>query len=586
MRLRTRLVALVCLAALPPLGIQAWTDSRLVAEQRARLEAQLLTEARLVAGEQAATLESGAQLLAALAASPAVRIPRVEPCTQLLADLAAGFSAFRVLAVTDRGGTVTCASRTLPYPLPSVADRDWFWRVLRDNEPGLGAPGPGAIAPDLVLPMVQPRRGPDGRPFGVIIAGLDLEGASTRLASQAAAGRMVVVTEAASGRVVAAVNAPGAVVGQPLPSPAPSPPAEGRVTQAEDGRRLAASVPVQELLGTLTVTVAAPADEVLAPLRETAWRARALLAIVALLALVVALVGAKLFLERPLARLSAAMRAWRGGSYDARALLPGSGEVADLGRSFDAMAEAVESRDSALRRAAENKARLLAAAAHDQRHRLQVLQMLVERAAAAPPEAGFDSRILVAADASVRDLERSISQLLSASALESGAGPTPVPRVLPARLLLEQAAAAIRPKAEAKGLSVAVAPTRALVLTDPSMMGTVLLNLAENAVKYTDHGGILLGLRRGPGASVRLCVYDTGIGIPGPDRGRIFEEFNRLNPRREGLGLGLSIVRRLCDRLGHPVAVESRVGHGSGFLVQLPRGQAIAAPALQAARAS
>ena len=52
---------------------------------------------------------------------------------------------------------------------------------------------------------------------------------------------------------------------------------------------------------------------------------------------------------------------------------------------------------------------------------------------AAPPEAGFDSRILVAADASVRDLERSISQLLSASALESGAGPTPVPRVLPAR---------------------------------------------------------------------------------------------------------------------------------------------------------
>jgi len=320
------------------------------------------------------------------------------------------------------------------------------------------------------------------------------------------------------------------------------------------------------------VSVSTPAEAVLAPIRAATLRAQLLLALVAMLALAVALVGARLFLERPLARLAAAMRAWRAGRYDARAEVPGSGEVADLGRSFDAMAEAVESRDAALRRAAENKARLLAAAAHDQRHRLQVLQMLVDRAAAAPPEAGIDSRILVAADASVRDLERSISQLLSASALESGAGPQPDPRVLPARLLLEQAAAAVAPKAEGKRLGVRVAPTRVLVRTDPAMLSTVLLNLAENAVKYTDRGGILLGVRQGPGGHVRLGVYDTGIGIPAADRFRIFEEFNRLNPKREGLGLGLSIVRRLCDRMGHQVTVSSREGKGSAFLVEVPRG--------------
>ncbi|MCC7283824.1 MAG: hybrid sensor histidine kinase/response regulator, partial [Acetobacteraceae bacterium] len=70
---------------------------------------------------------------------------------------------------------------------------------------------------------------------------------------------------------------------------------------------------------------------------------------------------------------------------------------------------------------------------------------------------------------------------------------------------------------------------------------------------------------------VRLGVYDSGIGIPVADRARIFEEFNRLNPKREGLGLGLSIVRRLCDRLGHRVSLVSHEGRGSAFLVELPR---------------
>lgn len=578
MRLRTRLIALVCLAALPPLGIQAWTDSRLVREQRARLEAQLLTEARLVAGEQAAMLEAGARLLAALAASPAVRIPRVEPCTQLLADLASGFSTFRFLAVTDRSGLITCASRPLPFPLPSVAGRSWFWRVLQDNEAGLGRPGPGVIDAGPELPLLQPRRGPDGRPFGVIIAALDLDAASRRLAEQAGRNRTVIVSHPASGLVVAAAHAPDAGPSGPAAEvgDARLPPG-GRVATSPDGRIVAASVPVAGPLGSLVVTVGAPASEVLAPIRDTALAARLLLGLMAASALAVAMLGARFFLERPLARLAMSMRAWRAGRYDARVHLSGSGDLADLGRTFDAMAEAVESRDKALHRAAENKARLLAAAAHDQRHRLQVLQMLVERAAAAPPEAGLDPRILQAADASVRDLERSISQLLSASALESGSGPVPALRVLPAAALLERAAEAVRPKAEAKGLRILVAPSRALVRTDPAMIATVLLNLAENAAKYTDRGGILFGVRRGPGNDLCLAVYDTGIGIADADQPRIFDEFNRLDPKREGLGLGLSIVRRLAARLGHEVMLRSRRGQGSAFLVRVPRAEPPAA---------
>lgn len=570
MRLRTRLVALVCLAALPPLAIQAWTDSRLAAEQRARLEAQLLAEARLVAGEQAALLDSGLQLLTALAASPAVRIPGNERCAPLLAELAQGFTDIRVLAVMDRTGQVTCASRAPGWPPPSVADRPWFRAAMQANEAALGAPGPGLLAGGAQMPLAVPLRGPDGRPFGAVVAGLDLAAASARLAARTQPDRRVLVIEAASARIAAAAHAgtlaPGAVA-PPLPPPGPA----GRV-EATGRDELTALVAVASTAGTLRVAVSAPASAVLAPLREAAWRAQAMLAAVAALALTVALLGARLLLERPLARLAAAMRAWRGGAYAARAGLSGGGEIADLGRSFDAMAEAVESRDLALKRAADNKARLLAAAAHDQRHRLQVLQLLVDRASATPTEDAFDRRVVVAADASLRDLERSIGQLLAASALESGGGPQPNPRPVPARLLLEQAATAIRLKAEPKGLRVAVAPTRAVVRTDPAMMASILLNLAENAVKYTDRGGIVLGVRRGPGAALRLAVYDTGLGIPEADRDRIFEEFNRLNPKREGLGLGLSIVRRLAGRLGHEVRVESREGRGSAFLVEVPRG--------------
>jgi signal transduction histidine kinase len=573
LRLRTRLVALVCLAALPPLGIQAWTDAQLIAEQRDRLEAQLLTEARLLAAEQSALLESGEQLLAALAASPAVRIPDADRCTRFLTDLAQGFMAFRVMAVTDRAGRVICASRPVAFPPPSVADRDWFRKAMQMNAPAMGTPGPGAIVAEAQLPLAFPLRGPDGRPFGTVVVGLDLARLSARLADLAGPDRQVIVVDPASARVVAAARA-GLAPGDADPG-LPALSADdiaGVVVAREDGAQLAATARAASDLGGLTVTVAAPAETVLAPLRATARRAQVLQAAVGLLALLTALLGAKLFLERPLARLADAMRAWRGGSYAARAGVPGSGEVADLGRSFDAMAEAVESRDAALKRAAENKARLLAAAAHDQRHRLQVLQLLVERAASLPPEAGMDRRIVIAADASVRDLERSISQLLSASALESGAGPKPEPRVLPARLLLDQAAASVRLKAEAKGLRVEVVPTRALVVTDPAMISTVLLNLAENAVKYCDQGGVLFGVRRGPGDRLRLAVYDTGLGIPAEARFRIFEEFNRLNPRREGLGLGLSIVRRLCDRLGHQVTVASVEGRGSAFFVEVGRG--------------
>jgi CheY-like chemotaxis protein/anti-sigma regulatory factor (Ser/Thr protein kinase) len=128
----------------------------------------------------------------------------------------------------------------------------------------------------------------------------------------------------------------------------------------------------------------------------------------------------------------------------------------------------------------------------------------------------------------------------------------------------------LRPQAAAGGLGLDFVPTRVVVRTDPLLLERILRNLVVNAIRYTDQGRILVGCRR-RSDGIALQVWDTGRGISSAHLGEIFEEFRQLeNPARErgkGLGLGLAIVRRLCELLGHRVGVRSRVGHGSMFEV-------------------
>ncbi|MGZ3217964.1 ATP-binding response regulator [Paracoccus sp. T5] len=136
--------------------------------------------------------------------------------------------------------------------------------------------------------------------------------------------------------------------------------------------------------------------------------------------------------------------------------------------------------------------------------------------------------------------------------------------------LFRRLSAEFAPMAEAKELRLTFMPTGAVVESDPVFLRRIAQNLVSNAIKYTQRGGVAVGARR-RGGMCWLCVYDTGVGIPAVDRNRIFDEFQRLTHDNgtPGMGLGLSIVRRACAKLGHPISLSSEAMRGTVFRVGL-----------------
>ena len=119
-----------------------------------------------------------------------------------------------------------------------------------------------------------------------------------------------------------------------------------------------------------------------------------------------------------------------------------------------------------------------------------------------------------------------------------------------------------------------VRPCAAWVRTDPLLFERILANLVSNAIRYTPQGSILIACRP-DGDALRVEVRDSGKGIDADKQEVIFQEFVQLdNPERartKGLGLGLAIVRRLTQLLGHSLSLRSRPGYGSVFGIRAQR---------------
>ncbi len=244
----------------------------------------------------------------------------------------------------------------------------------------------------------------------------------------------------------------------------------------------------------------------------------------------------------------------------------------------DAIARMAETMRAEVERTSAARSRFLASASHDLRQPFQAMRLFldalttqVDGNARATRTAGMLANAMTAG-------EQLLNALLDISTLDAGTVEADL-QTVSLDALLQSLAEEFRPQAEEKGLRLRVhvpadAAGRAFTRSDPVLLGRILRNLLANAIRYTQRGGILLGLRKRDGRW-RIEVWDTGFGIPPDKQDVIFDEFHQLtNPSRDptrGLGLGLAIVRRLSVLLDAPIDVQSRSGRGSVFAVTVER---------------
>jgi two-component system CheB/CheR fusion protein len=218
-----------------------------------------------------------------------------------------------------------------------------------------------------------------------------------------------------------------------------------------------------------------------------------------------------------------------------------------------------------------SKTRFLAAASHDLRQPLQAIASHTDLLAISNTDPTLAKSIKQLGDATLA-MQELLEALLDITKLETGTM-RPELRTFSVSTLLGQLEVQYKSIVMEKGLTLKFIPCTAVVRSDPTLLRVILQNLISNAIKYTHRGKVIIGCRH-RGDRISIEVWDSGIGIPEDEQGAIFEEFYQLdNPARDrnkGVGIGLTIVKRIADLLNHPLYMHSIVGKGSSFAIQVP----------------
>lgn len=294
--------------------------------------------------------------------------------------------------------------------------------------------------------------------------------------------------------------------------------------------------------------------------------------------------------SRPLHQIARAVTEIGWGNLSVRVPVTGGATLQRLARGVNDMAQRltlardnlqqqIEAATVQLRERTEEaeranlaKSRFLAAASHDLRQPMHALGLFIGELAHKThfaQDRELIGRIASAAEA----MENLLDSLLDISRLDAGVV-VATPRPLALGPLLQRLEKEYQHLASDKGLHLRVVPTDLWVISDAVLLERILNNLVSNALRYTPTGSVLIAVRRRR-HEVLIEVRDSGVGIPQDQHCRVFQEFVQLNntarDRSKGIGLGLAIVRRLVDLLGHSIDLSSSPGKGSVFRVRLPR---------------
>ena len=223
--------------------------------------------------------------------------------------------------------------------------------------------------------------------------------------------------------------------------------------------------------------------------------------------------------------------------------------------------------------AADERSRFWAAASHDLKQPLHALGMYAALLAKDPPASERHELLghMNSCITSLMGLFDAILGVTSAENIHLQANPIG----FPLQRVIDRVWVQLRPSAVEKGLDLRRVRTSVRIHADPAVVERILGNLLSNAIRYTDRGAVLVGVRRSADRQTCvLSVIDTGVGLASSDQRRIFDDFFQVNnPERspaKGYGLGLATVQRLCSALGYEIVVRSTVGRGSLFGIRLP----------------
>ncbi len=232
----------------------------------------------------------------------------------------------------------------------------------------------------------------------------------------------------------------------------------------------------------------------------------------------------------------------------------------------------VAQRTAELAEANAAKSRFLAIASHDLRQPVTAIGLLLNLAIEQlRPGNALVVSMLGKASQAVAGLEGLLRGLLDVSRLDAAPAPAGLQRV-PLQPIFDAIALHEHATAHSRGLRLRFRPTTAIALSERLLLEQMLRNLVANALRYTEAGGVLVAVRR-RGAGLRLQVWDSGQGIAEAHQQQIFEDFVQLEGAAQsnaGVGLGLAIVRRSAQSMGHALGLHSRVGRGSCFWIDLP----------------
>ncbi len=270
-------------------------------------------------------------------------------------------------------------------------------------------------------------------------------------------------------------------------------------------------------------------------------------------------------IRNPLKRISKTADEIKGGNLSARTGLVGSDEISQLGMTFDDMAQSIENDR-------ELEHRLTNDMAHELRTPLMAMQATIE--AMVDGVLPVDNERLAMLDNEVVRLGKLVDALLKLSRLENRSTPMKA-REVDLGAVIEELVLNHQMLVEDAELEFEYSYVPGImVMADPDLIKQATANLLSNAVRYTDPGGkISIEVKRGT-EMAEISVSDTGIGLSPEDLNHIFSRFWRADAGRDrasgGLGVGLAIVKEIVDRHNGWVNVESEVGAGSTFTINIP----------------